>query len=70
MTIGLKDSRYIIYCMVKTLIIERECTILSTKNGAGYTTGLIKLNDVRLLSVKGKKAKVRATIKLNKEVKN
>lgn len=56
--------------MVKTLIIERECTILSTKNGAGYTTGLIKLNDVRLLAVKGKKAKVRATIKLNKEVKN
>jgi hypothetical protein len=69
-TIGLKTSRYIIYCMVKTLIIERECTVLSTKNGVGYTTGLIKLNDVRLLAVKGKKAKVRATIKLNKEVKN
>lgn len=56
--------------MVKTLIIERECTVLSTKNGVGYTTGLIKLNDVRLLAVKGKKAKVRATIKLDKGVKN
>jgi hypothetical protein len=53
--------------MVKTLIIERECTVLSTKNGVGYTTGLIKLNDVRLLAVKGKKAKVKATIELNEK---
>jgi hypothetical protein len=53
--------------MSKKLIIKRNCIVSSAKNGAGYETGLIKLNDKRLLAVKGFTAKVKAIIELEKE---